>query len=67
MRTITWNQDDEDWFDNLDFPTKGVDWKVGPETTLEEVDEALRSHGLEIVMIDTGGDEISFGIDKRRE
>lgn len=50
----------EDWCDSGQ-----VDWKAGPQTVLEAIDEQLVEHGLEIVMAPADSDEYEWVIRKR--
>lgn len=43
-----------------------VDYKSAPHEVLEAVDRLLAEEQLEIVMVETGGDDYSFTIEVRR-
>lgn len=47
------------------YNSKMADWKAAPPSVLEDVDRQLADHGLEIVMIETGGDCYEWMIAKR--
>lgn len=50
----------EDWCDSGQ-----VDWKADPLTILQEIDEQLVDHGLEIVVSDDRSDQYEWVIRKR--
>lgn len=43
-----------------------ADWKASPHEVLEEVDDLLKEHGLEIVLVDDDSDTHCFYVRKRR-
>lgn len=64
MRTIELPEDQMP-HDGEDKTVQFLDWKDGPNTVLEAVDELLAAHGLEIVKIETHADDYLFRIEKR--
>ena len=56
MKIIPYDPDvneDEGW---------SVDWRASPYSALEAVDDALREHGLEVVLFDARDDQHRFFI-----
>jgi hypothetical protein len=43
-----------------------IDWKESPGDVLEVVDDQLAEYGLEVIIIDLGGDTYVWRIEKRR-
>lgn len=60
MKEEEWSNDHEQ-----DGTVRAVDWKAHPGQVLEEIDSQLRIHGLEVVRIETGGDEFMWRIQGR--
>lgn len=48
-----------------DRTSRIADWKEGPADVLESVDDLLKPHGLEIVLLDTRSDYYRFRVEKR--
>lgn len=46
----------------LRFTVAEVDWKAGPVEVLSDTNRLLAHYGLEIVMLDTGGDSFAWKV-----
>lgn len=64
MRTEKTTQNRE--LREADPEVASVDYKAPPHEVLEAVDRLIAEDHLEIVLLDTGGDEYAFRVEMRR-
>ena len=65
MKTIDTKDFSEEKFEEVIDKYACADWKESPDVVLEDIDEMLSEHGLEIEQLDDGGDSHYFRIIKK--
>jgi len=59
---------DNDIGDNEDFSEFAfADWKASPAEVLKSVDEQLKAHGLQVMLLEDGSDTYAWRIELRQE